>query len=143
MSLNTEHLARCIQTLEGSLDRLNQVEIGTLEYEIYRNAVVKGFELTLETTGKLLRKALKAYTGRPREMDLLTFKEVLRHATKHGLLSPEAVERWYAYRDNRNTTAHDYGEAFAEETLVLLPGFILDARALEVALRTRLGDAEA
>jgi hypothetical protein len=42
-----------------------------------------------------------------------------------------------------DTTAHDYGEAFAEETLVLLPDFILDARALEVALRTRLGHAEA
>ena len=31
------------------------------------------------------------------------------------------------YRDNRNTTAHDYGVGFAEETLTLLPSFISDA----------------
>ena len=35
-----------------------------------------------------------------------------------------------SYRDNRNTTAHDYGERFAEATLALLPGFIADAQAL-------------
>jgi len=29
----------------------------------------------------------------------------------------EEVERWFAYRDNRNDTAHDYGEGFANETL--------------------------
>ena len=33
-------------------------------------------------------------------------------------------------RDNRNTTAHDYGERFAEATLKLLPAFIVDANAL-------------
>ena len=42
----------------------------------------------------------------------------------------EACERWFAYRDNRNDTAHDYGEKFAETTLKLLPGFIADAREL-------------
>jgi len=35
-----------------------------------------------------------------------------------------------AYRDNRNDTAHDYGASFADETLVLLPQFIVDARRL-------------
>ena len=42
----------------------------------------------------------------------------------------EACERWFGYRDNRNHTAHDYGEAFAEATLGLLPSFIADARDL-------------
>ena len=32
--------------------------------------------------------------------------------------------------DNRNYTAHDYGEGFAETTLKLLPNFIDDAKAL-------------
>ncbi len=141
MSLSTAHLARCIETLETSLLRLGQVESGSIDYEIYRNAVVKGFELSLETAGKLLRKAIKAYTGQPRAIDELTYKDVLRHAAKHRLLEPEAVERWFAYRDNRNNTAHDYGIAFAEETLVLLPGFIADARVLETVLRERLGHA--
>ena len=58
MSLNTEHLLRCIHTLESSLAMLDQAEGDSIEFEVYRNAVVKGFELVLETTGKLLLKVL-------------------------------------------------------------------------------------
>lgn len=142
MNLNTDHYARCIQTLETSLTLLNKADPGGIDYEIFRNAVVKGFELTLEMAGKLLRKALKAYKGNPREVDALTYKDVLRHAAKHDLMGADAVERWFAYRDNRNNTAHDYGVGFAEETLRLLPAFIADARALEIALRKKLTHAD-
>ena len=143
MNLNTDHYARCISTLETSLAHLSATDPESIDFEIFRNAVVKGFELTLETAGKLLRKALKAYTGRPREVDSLTYKDVLRHAAKHDLMEVDAVERWFVYRDNRNNTAHDYGVGFAEETLELLPGFIRDARALETVLRERLGREQA
>jgi hypothetical protein len=142
MNLNTDHYARCIQTLAITLAHLKAADPEEIEYEIFRNALVKGFELTLETAGKLLRKALKEYTGRPREVDALTYKDVLRHAAKHDLLTADSVGRWFNYRDNRNNTALDYGVGFAEETLELLPKFIVDARALEVVLRERLGRDE-
>src|SRR5580704_156778 len=92
MNLRTEHLARSLQTLEKSLEQLKSVPEDSIDFEIYRNAVVKGFELTLETAGKLLRKAIKTYTGNPRAVDELTFKDVFRHAVKHGLLDAAAVE---------------------------------------------------
>jgi len=57
-------------------------------------------------------------------------------------MAVEEVERWFAYRDNRNSTAHDYGEGFAKETLVLLPGFIVDAKTLESILRAKFSDGE-
>jgi hypothetical protein len=38
------------------------------------------------------------------------------------------------YRDNRNSTEHDYGVNFAEETLVLLPDFIKDASLIVEAI---------
>lgn len=140
MNLNTDHYARCISTLEISLVQLEQAEAESIEYEIFRNAVVKGYELTLETAGKLLRKALKEYTGNPREIDSLNYKDVFRRAAKHGLMTPDEVERWFSYRDNRNNTAHDYGVGFAEETLKLLPGFVNDARHLENVLREESGN---
>ncbi|WP_419160890.1 nucleotidyltransferase substrate binding protein [Candidatus Palauibacter sp.] len=62
------------------------------------------------------------------------FKDLFRHAARHGLVRVEAAERWLLYRDNRNRTAHDYGKDFAEATLRLLPGFIVDARALADAI---------
>ena len=65
---------------------LNGAQEESMEYEIFRNAVVKGYELALETSGKLLRKALKQYAGSPRSIDALSFKEVLRDALKHDLL---------------------------------------------------------
>jgi nucleotidyltransferase substrate binding protein (TIGR01987 family) len=137
MSLRTENLARCIQTLESSLLRLRASEAGSIDYEIYRNAVIKGFELTLEIAGKLVRRALKVYETGSRAVDDLTYKEAFRRAAKHGLLDPAAVVRWFEYRENRNTTAHDYGELFAEKTLALLFAFINDARSLEIILKDR------
>jgi nucleotidyltransferase substrate binding protein (TIGR01987 family) len=142
MTLRTEHLARCLQTLEKSLEQLKRAPQDSIDYEIFRNAVVKGFELTLETAGKMLRKGLKTYVGDPRTVDELSFKDVLRHAAKHGLLDSASVERWFAYRDNRNSTAHDYGKGFAEETLALMPGFLSDVRLLEATLREKFGHAE-
>lgn len=130
MPINTEHLNRCIQTLERSLDALQKSGAGSIEYEVFRNATVKGFELTLELSGKLLRKALKPFFASPKAVDELVFKDVFRHAAKHGLVGIAEVERWFKYRDNRNNTAHDYGVGFAEETMKLLPDFISDARRL-------------
>ena len=63
------------------------------------------------------------------------FNDVLRHAGKHGLLDVAGVERWLAYRANRNTTAHDYGAGFADETLKILPSYLADVRALAAPLQ--------
>ena len=63
----------------------------------------------LEQSGSLLKKRLRPYFASNRQADVLTFKDVFRHAAKHGLISVDACERWCVYRDNRNDTAHDYG----------------------------------
>lgn len=143
MALNTDHFKQCIATLRSSLDYLQKTTPDTIEYEIYRNAAIKGFELSLETAGKLLRKTLKLFSSNPREVDELIFKDVLRQAAKHGLMDSEAVKRWFKYRDNRNNTAHDYGKAFAEETLKLLTPFIEDANSLYEVLLKKSGKQDA
>lgn len=140
--LRTEHLQRCIGTLENSVARLRASAPASIDYEIYRNAVVKGFELTLETAGSLLRKALKAYFGSARKVDELTYKEIFRQGAKHGLVDPNAVQRWFDYRENRNLTAHFYGEALAEETIEGLPDFIADARSLQATLQQKIDQSE-
>ncbi len=109
------------------------VKHGTTEdflYDIYSAACVKEFELVLEQSGKLLRKRLANFFASNRQADRLAFKDLFRHAAKHGLIESDAAERWLRYRDNRIDTAHNYGEDFAEDTLKLLPSFVADARAL-------------
>ena len=129
MPINTDFLVRCIDTLESAFEQLLHEPSGTL-YEIFRAAAVKEFEIVLEQCGSLLRKRLRPYFASNRQADRLTFKNVFRYAAKHGLISVSASERWFAYRDNRNDAAHNYGEGFARTTLKLLPGFIVDAREL-------------
>jgi len=139
MKLDFDHLQRCSLTLERSLQSLAKAEAESIDYEVFRNAVIKSFELTLETAGKLLRKVLKQYVGSPKTVDALIFKDVLRHAAVHGLLSAEELERWLVYRDSRNDTAHNYGEEFAEHTLRLITEFQRDALFLYQTLCQKHG----
>ena len=143
MSLHTEHLLRTADTLAQALRALEGTDATTdpVAWDLYRNAAIKTFELSLETGGKLLRRALKAYGASPRSVDALVFNDVLRHAGKHGLLDQDGVTRWLAYRANRNVTAHDYGEGFANETLALLPAFLQDVRQLALRLQQLNDDA--
>ena len=136
MALNVEHLMRTAATLEQALLALKHTEpTDEIMFDLYRNAAIKSFELSLETSGKLLRKALKAYGGAPRSVDSLVFNDVLRHAGKHAIFDEAEVTRWLAYRANRNSTAHDYGEGFANDTLKLLPAYLQDVRALAAKLQ--------
>ena len=130
MNINTDFLIRCINTLESAFEQLQQREPADALYDIFRAASVKEFEIVLEQSGSLPKKRLRPYFASNRQADRLTFKNAFRHAAQHGLISVEACERWFAYRDNRNDTAHDYGEEFAETTLKLLPSFITDAKEL-------------
>jgi nucleotidyltransferase substrate binding protein (TIGR01987 family) len=136
MALNVEHLMRTAATLEQALLALDKTpQRDDVLFDLYRNAAIKSFELSLETSGKLLRKALKSFGGAPRSVDALVFNDVLRHAGKHAMLDEAGVTRWLAYRANRNNTAHDYGEGFANDTLKLLPAYLQDVRALAIKLQ--------
>ncbi len=137
MKIDTVYFERCISTLENAHALLKKADPQSIDYDIYRSAAIKEFEIILEQSGKLLRKVLKLYFHSSQAVDELYFKDVFRHAVKHKLLSDDACERWLQYRDNRNSTAHDYGVNFAEETLALLPQFIFDAKALANMMKTQ------
>ena len=133
-TINTTFYDNLIVALEQAFAKM-QLDINDdITRDIFRAACVKYFELILEQSNKLLRKRLKPYFSAAQEADKLVYKDLFRYAAKHGLLTTDAVARWLLYRDNRNDTAHDYGENFAETTLALLPQFIYDARALSAIL---------
>lgn len=108
MHINTDFLTRCIRVLETALEQLPQYDEDDVWYDIFRTACVKEFELILEQSGSLLKKRLRLYFASNRQADQLTFKNLFRHAAKHGLISVEICERWLEYRDHRNDTAHQY-----------------------------------
>ncbi len=142
MTLKSEYLERCVRSLEHALGLLGRTSPDSIDYDVFRNAAIKSFELSLETSGKLLQKVLRPYFASPKEVDRLVFKDLFRQAAKHGILSVESVERWLQYRDNRNNTAHDYGESFANETLKLLSDFVKDAKDLAEIIERREHEPE-
>jgi hypothetical protein len=77
---------------------------------------------------------LKPYFHSSKAVDQLVFKDVFRQAVIRSIIDTDLCERFLEYRDNRNNTAHDYGVNFAEETLILLPGFIADTKQLSQAI---------
>jgi hypothetical protein len=137
MSLDTTFYNRCIDTLAQAQALLLKSKPSSIEYEMYRSACVKEFEIILEQTGKLLKKVLKPYFHSPRAVNQLFFKDIFRHAAQHDLITLEEAERWLNYRDNRNHVAHDYGVDFANTTLQLLPQFIEDAKRMSQVLGSR------
>lgn len=130
-------LLRCAQALDQALVLLQQSAPGSVLYELYRSACVKEFEIIIELAGKLLKKALRPYYASPRQAEVLVYKDLFRAAAQHGLLSTSEAERWLAYRDSRNTTAHDYGAGFAEAAVTFLPRFVTDAQALAQLLHDK------
>ena len=134
MKINTDYLDRSIETLEGAFALLRQQEPEEIAYRISRSACVKEFEIIEELSGSLLKKRLRGYFASNREADRLYFRDIFRHAARHGLISGNECERWLQYRDLLNNAAHRYGEAFADDVLAVLPTFIDDAKALSLTI---------
>lgn len=103
-------------------------------FEFYRNSLIKTFEYTLETCGKLLRKRLEPFFAGTMAVDALTFKGVFREAHHRGLLDKSQTKRWLDYRDKRNATSHEYGEIFARGVLEIMETFIQDVQYLQTVV---------
>jgi hypothetical protein len=126
MRINLDYLDRCIATLENAYRHLLSEDPNDVLYDIYRAACVKEFELVLEQSGKLLKKRISVYFASNKAVDKLSFKEIFRQAVMHTLIDIDTSERWL--------TPLQFVYFFAQTTLKLLPQFIIDAKALSLAI---------
>lgn len=136
--INTDHLQNTLRALETAYSMYQRAveEREPTMQEVLRMAIIEGFELAQEISFRLIRRRLRDFGYGIRRIEATPVRELLRLAAQHSLLAIPEVERWFTYRDNRNSTAHDYGDAFVQQTLTLLPDFIRDAYALAERLRT-------
>ncbi len=128
--IETTYLKHCLLVLEAAYIKLKNCNPQEIEYDIYRLAVVKEFEIVLEQAGKLLKKCMKPYFHSPKAVNQLTFKDIFREAGKFGILEIDELQRWLDYRDSRNETSHEYGESLANQTLELIEQFLIDSKNL-------------
>ncbi len=76
MSISTDYLDSCIETLQGAFTLLQQHEPDEMVYRISRSACVKEFEIIEELCGSLLKKRLRGYFASNREADRLYFRDI-------------------------------------------------------------------
>ena len=133
--LDLTALERCPATLWRAHARLVVTSATDEDHDLFRATRVKEFELIPEIVVKLLRKVLREYVTSTRRLTNLLFKDTLRLAAQHDLLSLDKTDRWLFYRDNCNTSAHEYRMLFAEKIVSFLPTFISDTNAVLTPLR--------
>ena len=101
----------------------------SVEQEVFRNAIVKGYELCQETILKLLRDILQAHTNSSHRLEQLTIREQLQMAISNNLMTPMEVERWHIYHEKECGIVDEIEIGISDETLILLPQFIQDCHA--------------
>ena len=137
--LNVDYFSRCVEVLDSAYRSIKKSDVKKIDYDIYRSACIKEFEIILEQCGSLLKKRLREFVAVKTQLDKLNFKDIFRYSAKHGLISSQSSENWLIFRDKRNNTAHHYGEQFAEEILEIIPEFITEARKIERLLKNNEG----
>ena len=130
MGLDTTFLRSRLDRLGACLDALDDAEDPTAR-GLAGGVCTQYFEVALEQSGKLLRKSLRPWFASNRQADRLTFRDVFRHAAKHGLIDVEAGERWLGYRDSVDglVDREDDGP-FDAAASDLLRAFLVDARVV-------------
>ena len=84
----------------------------------------------------MLRRYLELASANPGEIDELVFNDVIREASRQGLLRSE-LPVWMEFRRNRGTTSHTYNEERAQEVFESTPDFLREARYLLNRLHER------
>ena len=79
-NIDTSFLERCILTLDCALQRLQASQSDSVDYELYRSACVTEFEIILEQSAKLLKKAIKPFFHTSKEVDKLMFKDICNYS---------------------------------------------------------------
>ena len=130
-------LENCLASVQRAYAGLLGKPAESFEYEIYRSACVKEFELLLEVTVKVVKRVLREYVTSTGALAEMTFKEVLRTAAHSNLLTLAEVDKWFLYRDIRNGSAHEYGADLATRVITVLPAFIQSSESLLTTLRRR------
>lgn len=118
-------LKRALATLEEAL--------AAPDSSFVRDATVKRYEYTYELSGKMMQRFLAG-----REEDIPpTRRDLFREAAGFGLIDDPRV--WFGFHENRNKTAHAYGEKAAREVIAMARDLAPAVARLIAALETANG----
>lgn len=139
MKLDLTSLQNALKSLGETLQVCEDRPWMQGQSEIVRNAMISGaiqnFEFSYELCWKMLKRQLETESPSPAEIDLLSFRDLLRYGAEKGLIAD--VEKWFEYRRQRNFTSHTYNAQTAQEVYQGALSFYPDAKALLAELEKR------
>jgi nucleotidyltransferase substrate binding protein (TIGR01987 family) len=89
-----------------------------------RDGVIQRFEIAMDLSWKLLSRTLRV-KFQVQESEILTKKDIFRHAAKFGLI--EDASTWFTHYDARNESSHVYDADMAQATFERARLFLPDA----------------
>ncbi|MBQ3312069.1 nucleotidyltransferase substrate binding protein [bacterium] len=101
-----------------------------------KDACVKRFEYTIETSWKIMKKYLKQIYGKTDKE--LTMNNIFRLMEGYGFI--KSWEDWHNYYEKRNDTSHEYNEERANKILDIIDDFVSNAEFLYQHLSKEIGE---
>ncbi|UFT99844.1 nucleotidyltransferase substrate binding protein [Radiobacillus kanasensis] len=102
--LSYQHSIRMLMHLKNIISTLNSMDgVDDLTKEVYRDSIIKKYEMLEDLSWKLLSKIFKSMG-----LELNNPRSCYRHAFKEGLI--DDIDTWNEILASRNTTAHIYSE---------------------------------
>ena len=124
-------LGKAVQRLKEGLEALGRKPENTL----YRDAVIKRFELTYAQCAKMLERFLTNVASlEPHKK--LTFPALIRATSDRGVVR-SGWDAWYQFREARSLTGHGYDEDIARMIVEKVPSFAEEASFLYAELEGR------
>ena len=121
--LEISDMVRCADNFIKTLDHANKIESknsetynasendDSFEYRLARSAVIHVFEITVESSWKMMQRWVKINVDK--SIAQKPKRELFRTAHDSGLIAD--AEEWWKFFDVRNKTSHTYHEEVAEE----------------------------
>ena len=114
--LNLKSLEMAIATLDEIILRYDNENFDNA----IRDAVIQRFEYTYSLAVNMIWRYLKLNLANIE--DTLTFNEIIREASKMGLLLSN-LEVWTIFRQKRNLSSHTYNENVALDVVSVVKDF--------------------
>jgi nucleotidyltransferase substrate binding protein (TIGR01987 family) len=105
-----------------------------------RDGVIQRFEIAMDLGWKLLARTLRVKL-QVEETEILTKKDIFRHAAKFGLI--EDASAWFGHYDARNESSHMYDADVAQATFERAKLYLGDAMWTLQKLVSAQGDSDA
>jgi nucleotidyltransferase substrate binding protein (TIGR01987 family) len=105
--------------------------------EQLRDGLIQRFEFTYELSHKMLRRYLRETSPSPEEFDGMSFADLIRAGSAHGLLHGDWAT-WRRFREMRARTSHVYDSRAALAVVAAIPEFLQEAEYLCGELQRRL-----